>query len=122
MTRAVSSTSRCNATGTRLGYDLLDDVSCQNGRSEMENWSRLLASCCAVTAAVLLSNAARPESLAAQAVPIPQFKVDPYWPKPLPQVKGADGQMRRWMTGQVAAVCIDSHDHIITTNRGGRLG
>ena len=51
-------------------------------------------------------------------VPVPQFKVDPYWPKPLPQVKGADGQYRRWVTGEAGGVCVDSKDRIITTNRG----
>jgi hypothetical protein len=28
--------------------------------------------------------------------------------------------MRRWVTGAVGGVCVDSHDHIFTTNRGGR--
>ena len=62
------------------------------------------------------------ESQAQQAVPIPQFKADPYWPKPLPQVKDAEGQLRRWVTGAVGGVCIDSHGHIFTTNRGGPMG
>src|ERR1700687_2704314 len=69
-------------------------------------------------AAVLVMNVLAVK-LAAQPVPVPQFKVDPYWPKPLPQEKDAQGQMRRWLTGGVGGVCIDSHDHIFTTNRGG---
>jgi len=57
----------------------------------------------------------------ASDVPVPRFKVDPNWPKPLPQVKDADGQMRRWVTGAVGGVCVDSHDHVFTTNRGGPM-
>jgi hypothetical protein len=49
------------------------------------------------------------------------FKVDPYWPKSLPRVKDGDGQMRRWVTGAVGAVCVDSHDHVFTVNRGGAM-
>ena len=40
------------------------------------------------------------------------------WPKPLPSVTDADGLVRQWVTGQVGASCIDSHDHIVTVNRG----
>jgi len=53
----------------------------------------------------------------------PRFRVDPFWPKPLPSVKDADGLAHQWVTGEVGASCIDSHDHIITVNRGfGRGG
>ena len=38
----------------------------------------------------------------------PKFEIDPWWPKPLPE---------GWITGRVGAVCIDSHDHVIITNR-----
>lgn len=72
------------------------------------------------TAAAVLVMTFLTVELSAQSVPLPQFKVDPYWPKPLPQEKDAQGQMRRWFTGGVGGVCVDSHDHIYTTNRGGR--
>ena len=39
----------------------------------------------------------------------PRFKVDPFWPKPLPD---------RWVTGEVAGTCVDSNDHLFTLNRG----
>jgi len=39
----------------------------------------------------------------------PRFKVDPFWPKPLPD---------RWVTGEVAGTCVDSKDHLFTVNRG----
>jgi hypothetical protein len=39
--------------------------------------------------------------LAAQTVP--QFQVDPSWPKPLPN---------NWIFGQVASVAVDSRDHV----------
>ncbi|HEV8316760.1 MAG TPA: 6-bladed beta-propeller [Vicinamibacterales bacterium] len=54
---------------------------------------------------------------------MPKFRVDPFWPKPLPSVKDADGLAHQWVTGEVGGSCIDSHDHIITVNRGfGRAG
>ena len=49
---------------------------------------------------------------------IPTFRVDPLWPKALPSVTDADGLEHQWVTGQVGASCIDSHDHIVTVNRG----
>lgn len=54
----------------------------------------------------------------AQDVPVPRFKNDPNWPKPLPQVKDSAGQLRRWQTGEVGGICIDSHNRIITMIRG----
>lgn len=38
----------------------------------------------------------------------PKFEVDPWWPRPLPE---------RWITGRLGGVCVDSHDHVIVTNR-----
>jgi hypothetical protein len=74
-----------------------------------------------IAMAILVTGSIGIASHAQTTVPIPQFKIDPYWPKPLPQVKGADGQLRRWVTGAVGGVCVDSHDHIFTTNRGGAM-
>lgn len=54
---------------------------------------------------------------AAQAA-APGFKVDPYWPKPFPLFKDAQGNFHRWATGEVGGTCVDSHDHIFTLNRG----
>ncbi len=48
----------------------------------------------------------------------PGYRVDPFWPKPLPTVTDGDGLAHQWVTGMVGASCIDSHDHIITVNRG----
>lgn len=48
----------------------------------------------------------------------PRYAVDPLWPKPLPVVRDADGLAHEWVTGMVGASCVDSHDHIITVNRG----
>ena len=52
-----------------------------------------------------------------EGTPVPSFKVDPFWPKPLPAAKDATG-VYQWVTGEVGATCVDSHDHIITVNRG----
>jgi hypothetical protein len=43
----------------------------------------------------------------------PAYKVDPFWPKPLPD---------RWVTGEVAGTCVDSNDHLFTVNRGSTGG
>ena len=39
----------------------------------------------------------------------PQFVVDPFWPKPLPN---------HWVLGSVTGVAVDSQDHIWITHRG----
>ncbi len=45
------------------------------------------------------------------AIP-PEFQVDPFWPKPLPN---------NWILGQVAGVAVDSRDHIWIIQRPGSL-
>jgi hypothetical protein len=53
----------------------------------------------------------------AQTGQSPQFKVDPNWPKPLPNPKDAMGVQHQWVAGQVGGDCVDSHDHIFALNR-----
>ena len=48
----------------------------------------------------------------ARARQVPTFKVDPFWPKPLPN---------RWIIGSVAGVAIDAHDHVWITHRPSTL-
>ena len=43
---------------------------------------------------------------------VPQFIVDPFWPKPLPN---------NWMIGQVSGVHVDSNDHIWIVHRPNSL-
>ena len=43
----------------------------------------------------------------------PNYRVDPFWPKPLPD---------NWVTGEVAGTCIDSKDHLVIVNRGFQTG
>src|ERR687889_2369788 len=67
----------------------------------------------AVMAAVLASGT----FLLAQSRPtlaqqVPTFRVDPFWPKPLPN---------RWIIGAVAGVAIDSRDHVWITHRPSTL-
>ena len=45
----------------------------------------------------------------AQAPPVPQYEVDPFWPK-LPLGEG-------WITGGLGGMCIDSRDHVYVLNR-----
>jgi hypothetical protein len=42
----------------------------------------------------------------------PEFRVDPFWPKPLPN---------RWLVGAVAGVAVDRHDHVWITHRPSTL-
>src|ERR1700678_205413 len=49
-----------------------------------------------------------PNQLNAQTVEVPQFKYDPFWPKPLP-----DG----WVLGSVGSVCVDARDHVFAVTR-----
>lgn len=46
----------------------------------------------------------------AQAPPPPRYKVDPYWPKELPN---------NWVMGQVGGMAVDSQDHIWVLQRPG---
>ena len=43
---------------------------------------------------------------------VPEFEVDPFWPKPLPN---------NWVVGQVPGVAVDRHDHVWITHRPGSL-
>ena len=43
----------------------------------------------------------------------PTFKVDPFWPKPLPD---------NWVTGEPGGTCIDSQNHLIIVTRGFQTG
>lgn len=43
---------------------------------------------------------------------VPTFRVDPFWPKPLPN---------RWLLGAVAGVAVDSRDHVWITHRPSTL-
>jgi len=52
----------------------------------------------------------------------PRFRVDPFWPKPLPseatQISTTTGKPKPWVTGEVAGTCIDSQDHVFIVTRG----
>ena len=43
----------------------------------------------------------------------PHFRVDPFWPKPLPD---------NWVTGEIGGTCIDSRDHLFVLTRGFQTG
>ena len=46
----------------------------------------------------------QPLSLAQSDPQAPQYRVDPFWPKPLPSSKDANGVARQWITGSVGEV------------------
>jgi len=51
----------------------------------------------------------------------PKFRVDPFWPKPMP-VTVTNGVAHTWVLGEVAGTCVDSHDNVYTFNRGWQVG
>ncbi len=53
---------------------------------------------------------------------VPQYKVDPWWPKSLPAPVGDDGEPHQWVLGQPGGTCIDSRDHLFAFNRGWQQG
>jgi sugar lactone lactonase YvrE len=44
-----------------------------------------------------------------RAVGAPKFKVDPFWPQPLPN---------HWVTGGIGGVCVDAQDHVFILTHG----
>ena len=50
--------------------------------------------------------------MAQNANQVPSFKVDPLWPKPLPN---------HWLVGAVAGVAVDSRDHVWIIHRPSTL-
>jgi hypothetical protein len=66
----------------------------------------------AIASAALVSHSeAAPQSRKQPSTPV--FKVDPYWPKPLPD---------NWVTGEIGGTCIDSQDHVFIVTRGFQTG
>jgi hypothetical protein len=65
----------------------------------------LLLAALAAGVAVYMRSSGAP---AAAGKGVPQFQVDPYWPKPLPN---------NWMLGQVSGLFVDPQDHIWIANR-----
>ncbi len=63
-----------------------------------------------------------PASPAAENAGVPKFRVDAAWPRPLPSTVDANGVAHRWVTGEVAATCIDANDDVVTFNRGWEKG
>ena len=59
----------------------------------------------AAVAALLGVVALSPPSVAADP---PQFQVDPFWPKPLPN---------NWLFGQIGGLAVDSNDHLWVLQR-----
>src|SRR6476659_11125862 len=59
--------------------------------------------------AVLMMGAIMPAQNTKQ---VPTFKVDPMWPKPLPN---------HWLVGAVAGVAVDSKDHVWIIHRPSTL-
>ena len=50
---------------------------------------------------------------------VPSYKVDPFWPQPLPKDHASGKQ---WVTGEVAGACIDPLDHVIIITRAFQAG
>ena len=75
------------------------------------NTSKLVAlgiACVAAFAASSIGGAQKAPVQAVDASGAPIFKVDPFWPKPLPN---------RWSMQQVTGISVDQNDHIWFLNR-----
>ncbi|HUF26139.1 MAG TPA: hypothetical protein VMM18_04065 [Gemmatimonadaceae bacterium] len=62
----------------------------------------------ALFAALACGQAALRAAQQGQAVQAPQFEVDPFWPKPLPN---------HWLLGAAIGVAVDSRDHVFVIHR-----
>ena len=69
----------------------------------------------AAAAVALMTPMVEPVAAPPNRAPLaaPTFKVDPFWPKPLPD---------NWVTGEVGGTCIDSQDHLFIVTRGFQTG
>jgi DNA-binding beta-propeller fold protein YncE len=77
--------------------------------------TRTSLSCAAAifVVAALFSLSGRGAAATAQrAQPVPTYRVDPMWPKPLPN---------RWLVGAIAGVAVDARNHIWIVHRPGTL-
>lgn len=75
----------------------------------------------------------KPAQVSADPEGTPKFRVDPFWPKPLPAPIGydplnwptpapGDTVAHRWVQGEVAGSCTDANDNVYTFNRGWEVG
>src|SRR5438309_9700121 len=69
----------------------------------------------AAAGAALMTPFVEPAAAPPKRAPLvaPTFKVDPFWPKPLPD---------NWVTGEVGGTCIDSQDHVFIVTRAFQTG
>src|SRR5437016_3351524 len=72
-------------------------------RGDERNWG-----ICARLLLFLLAFLAVAASPAPAQTNVPQFRVEPFWPKPLPH---------NWILGQVSGIAVDRHDRIWVVHR-----
>ena len=76
----------------------------------MQMWNKYAKACAAVIGlCAVLAFATAPK---ARAQDVPVYKVDPYWPKPLPN---------KWIMQQVPTLTVDKNDHIWVLNRSRQI-
>src|SRR6478735_3713083 len=71
-------------------------------------WRRRKMRALALLAGLALLVASPPTIQTASAQTVPQFQVDPFWPKPLPN---------NWLFGQIGGVAVDEQDHVWVLQR-----
>ncbi|HEY7287244.1 MAG TPA: hypothetical protein VH497_17465 [Vicinamibacterales bacterium] len=76
--------------------------------------SRSLAylGCAAIAAGVMLPSSIESSTSQANAAAAPAYRVDPFWPRPLPN---------NWIVGAVVGVAVDRRDHVWITHRPSTL-
>src|SRR6202795_3771597 len=98
------------AVRTRLGVRNCRVPARQERGSTMRMWKRCAgASAAAIGLCCFWAFFAGP---AARAQDKPMYKVDPYWPKPLPN---------KWIMQQVPTLAVDKDDHIWVLNRSRQI-
>lgn len=76
----------------------------------MKKGAHFLVGSCLVAAIVVLSSVVQllEQDVDADVVQVPQFEVDPLWPKPLPN---------HWLLGSAIGIGVDSRDHVFVIHR-----
>ena len=73
---------------------------------------KLATAAAAACAAILALSGCQQDPMRTASAGAPQFKVDPFWPKPLPS---------NWILGQVAGIAVDRNDNIWIVHRPSTL-
>jgi len=95
----------CSGPATKHGVALNRGCGCKSMRRRI---LRLFAIPIGLVVAFGVFSLPQVRAQAQPQIQVPKFKMDPWWPKPLPD---------NWETGQLGGVCVDSKDDVFVVNR-----